>query len=319
MNELAWYYKELGVLTQMQVSQPGEPCWESRRVHDPAAVVVYLGCNILRTVSLAEQIVQLVQLIESPRPVVALGGPGHCCGSTHAVLRSDPEGAEKRGTTAVEQFRALQPDTVVSWCPVCERRFASYEGVSLEDESFATVHASQYLAENLHRLPRREMTKGRRIAVHQHKGEASSERDAQHAREALGQIPGVELVGGGELEGFGYQCAAAEPEYRSQTYADALDRSIQAAKAAGADTIASVYHGCHRALTHAAARWPDLDFLNFLDPIAESAGVRIPDRYRELVALHDEEAIWSAVGSRFDASREAEVRDIIRRHLLVQR
>lgn len=316
MGVLADYYRQVDILARMQLGQAGEYFWSRTRVDAPSAqAVVYLGCNVLRTIHLAEQLVALVQAIEGPSAeVITLGGPGHCCGSTTAVLSDDQAGAEKRGSRVVQTFRELSPRVLVMWCPVCDRRFTSYDTVDLANEPYETLHASEYLARNLARLPQMRTGKPRRIAVHEHIYDEATSRDAANVRLALSQLEGIEIVAGGEMDGFGYQCTAAD-EHPTPEFIASYDRSVHMTQDNGADTIASVYHGCHRVLARLSGRYT-LDALNFLDPIAERAGLQVPDAYMSFIQINDEEAIWQRVAHRFPPHEEAEVREVIRAQLL---
>lgn len=317
MSVIADYYRDVDIMARMQLD--GEPFWERGNVaarYEHAEAIVYLGCNVLRTLSIAREISALVEAIE-PGPVVTLGGPSRCCGSTHKGLLDDDRGAAKRGMSTMETWRSLTPRTVVQWCPVCERMYEGYPEADFEAEAFESVHATEYLARNVKRLT---FTTDRplRVALHVHRGDDQAERDARHAVQALEQLEGVTVVDGGDLKGFSYQCFT-NAEKPTAAFTSALDRSIGAAVEAGADMVLSVYHSCHRALVRNSGRFSP-GTANFVSIIARRAGLAVPDRYQEFVALGDEDAIWRAVSPRFNEDKEQEdVRRVIREYLLVSR
>ena len=79
--------------------------------------------------------------------------------------------------------------------------------------------------------------------------------------------------------GFSYACGGQAAKFKDRERA--IHRALaEGAVAAGADTIVTMYHSCHRALAGAEAAYP-LRVVNFTDMIAEALGRGgHPDYYR---------------------------------------
>src|SRR3546814_19735296 len=74
-------------------------------------------------------------------------------------------------------------------------------------------------------------------------------------------------------------------------YARELHRAqLQAAEKAGIDTLAGVYHACHRELCSHERDWP-FEVVNFMELVGEAMGIAHPDRVKELKMMQDADAI----------------------------
>ena len=78
-------------------------------------------------------------------------------------------------------------------------------------------------------------------------------------------------------------------------------KELEAARAAGVDALAAVYHSDHRELCAHERDWP-FRIVNVLEIIGESMGVHEPDRYKRLKMMQDADAII------------ADCRDLIAQH-----
>jgi len=92
-------------------------------------------------------------------------------------------------------------------------------------------------------------------------------------------VPNLELIDLPQDSGFSYACGGVAAKYKDRERA--IHRALaEGAVAAGADTIVTMYHSCHRALSGAEAIYP-LRVVNFTDVIAEAMGRGgHPDYYR---------------------------------------
>ena len=92
-------------------------------------------------------------------------------------------------------------------------------------------------------------------------------------------MPNLELLELPQDSGFSYACGGQAAKFKERE--QAIHRRLaEGAVAAGADTIVTMYHSCHRALSGAEAVYP-LKVVNFTDVIAEALGRGgHPDYYR---------------------------------------
>src|SRR6185312_13639738 len=95
----------------------------------------------------------------------------------------------------------------------------------------------------------------------------------------LTAVPNLELVELPQDSGFSYACGGQAAKFKGRE--QAIHRALaEGAVAAGADTIVTMYHSCHRALSGAEAVYP-LRVVNFTDVLAEALGRGgHPDYYR---------------------------------------
>jgi len=127
-------------------------------------------------------------------------------------------------------------------------------------------------------------------------------------------IPGVEYV---ELEQpqVGYMCNQlnAMADFKRDVHRNILE----AAERAGVDTLAGVYHACHRELCSHERDWP-FEVVNFLELIGESMGIRREDAYKRLKKMQDADAILADVMDLVETHGLGleEVRSVIEKELL---
>ena len=110
-------------------------------------------------------------------------------------------------------------------------------------------------------------------------------------RAILAAIPELEFV---DLEQprAGYMCnsLSALPEFRK----DLHEKQLEAATDAGIDTLAGVYHACHRDICSHERNWP-FEVVNFLELIGEAIGVERPDVFKRLKMLQNVDEIVDQV------------------------
>src|SRR5829696_9011614 len=115
-NYYARYYGDLLVLADLLRDSP-ERSWLTNLPTDAASAeyTLYLGCNVLRTMHLAETVVDLMAYLGEN--FVTLGGPANCCGIGHA-RREEPSG-ERLTDSTLRKLNAVTPRKIVTWCPSC--------------------------------------------------------------------------------------------------------------------------------------------------------------------------------------------------------
>ena len=309
--DIAQYYKDITILVKMQLGDTADYFWQGTKVNPQAKraeTVVYLGCNVLRTLHLAAQFVRIVKLLCND-DVVVLGGPAHCCGFPHSALPGHDEVGKRQGLRAVDTFRVLRPRQVILWCPSCVRQYDVGLKVNWPDEEYEVMHATEFLAKNAKLIPQSSPSIPRTVAVHEHADDERNRKNIADVKRLLQQLKGIKVVEGGQIVGFGYHCST-NAEQPSQSFVHCLDTSI-ASSETQIDTIVSVYHSCHRALARAAQR-QGVTCVNYVDLVAERAGLQVPDRFGHFVELGNEDRIWAEVANYFSPKDEEVARRVIR-------
>lgn len=280
------YFKEIEILHGLQ-TLPEERDWLlSPPPPDakPAEVVLYLGCNVLRTSHLVRTVVDIFKLLDVD--FVAVGGASYCCGIQHFQNGDDRAGRAMAETT-VRNFLRFQPERVVMWCPSC---IYFYDEIMEMRESFQFQHATEFLVENLDRLNFQPQAQTK-VALHYHTGREQSDQEARCAFELLEALPGIEPIDLGTDIRLGRHCTAAVREkLGAQEWDGMVEDSIQRAADAGADAYSTLYHGCQRALCGYEKDYP-LKVEHYLTLVGRALGMEHPDLYKKHMLSGDADAI----------------------------
>jgi len=251
----------------------------------PVDVVLYLGCNIIRTAHLAFEVVALFQALGVN--FLAIAGPQFCCGIVHH-RSGDVESATKFSRATVAKFESYGAKQVVIWCPTCQLHFGELIQGGIMPR-FPMTHVSAFLAEKAAQFKFRRGLRTR-VAVHTHVGASQRELDAKAAAKVLQSVPRVEVVGILSSPDLGYQCAPnlllqLGPE-RFRSIRDGLARQ---ARDLGAGELVTLYHSCHR-------EWCELGgtgllVRNYVSIVAEALGCARRDYFQEFKKLSAPDAI----------------------------
>jgi heterodisulfide reductase subunit D len=255
------------------------------RTHPPE-VVFYTGCNILKTPHIALLCLDILDLLGIEYEV--MGGPGQCCG-VYQFREGDFENTARVGFATIDGLAAAGASTVLSWCPSCqlqlgETALPNYEahfGQRPFDMNpflvFLAGHADRLAALMKHRVEKR-------VALHER---PVFPQTMEAVRTLLSLVPGVELV---ELDvprvGTQANSLAALPDFKRQL----REREFRAVADAGATTLATIYHACHREIC-------DLDdgrsfeIVNFMEILGQGLGIDSEDLYKRLKLIGDIDAI----------------------------
>jgi Fe-S oxidoreductase len=230
-----------------------------------ADVLFYTGCNVLRTPHIVLNVMDILDALELDFDVV--GGTAHCCG-VYQFLEADLPTYERIGHRTFQRFGQSGASRVLTWCPTCTKNFGELEK-DVEAPSFDLGHVSEFLAANLEVLASRfkaDQPK-RRVVIHEHLGIGAT---VESIATLLRAVPNLELIELPQDSGFSYACGGVAAKYKEREAA--IHRGLaEAAVAAGADTIVTMYHSCHRAFAGAEAVYP-IKVVNFTDVIAEALG-----------------------------------------------
>ena len=230
-----------------------------------ADVLFYTGCNVLRTPHIVLNVMDILDALELDFDVV--GGAAHCCG-VYQFQEADLPTYERIGHRTFQRFGQSGASKVLTWCPTCTKNFDELEK-DVEAPSFDLGHVSEFLAASVDALKTRFKPgqPKRRVVIHEHLGIGAT---LSSVRKLLAAVPNLELVELPQNSGFSYACGGQAAKFKEREAA--IHRALaEGAVAAGADTVVTMYHSCHRALAGAEAIYP-LKVVNFTDVIAEALG-----------------------------------------------
>jgi Fe-S oxidoreductase len=229
----------------------------------PADVTFYTGCNILRTPHLLLGAIDILEALGISYAL--LGGTPNCCGILQ-FAGGDVKTSDRIAGHTYQRFRELGSETVLSWCPTCHIQFGDNRQ-DFEDADFALDHFTEFLASRLDDL-RAAFVKPvpARVLLHEH---ASLATVNAAVRDLLCAIPELELLPS-QAEYVGYACGSLGRHF-PQRQARQHAALAAAAKAAGADTVVSIYHSCHRQLAAAKAEHP-FDSRNYTELLCQALG-----------------------------------------------
>jgi Fe-S oxidoreductase len=283
--DFAGYFNEIALTADLLTPRDARG-WSVKPPRDGERhdVVLYLGCNVLRTSHMIQTATQVFDRLGID--YVAVGGPTYCCGIQHAN-QGQRASAERYAHHTVELFQRMAPREVVMWCPSC---IHFYDEVLKADLPFPARHTAEFLAA---RLP--EFTFPRRVdaavAMHDHHTLPARRREGLAARRLLAAVPGLRLVDFESDPRWGRTCAPALVQQLGEAAWDAMARAdIDRAVAAGATHMAGIYHGCHRMQCGFEAETP-LVFEHYLTLFARGLGIEVEDTYKKYRVLGDPERV----------------------------
>jgi hypothetical protein len=299
------------VLSRLQLP-PAFAAAATRSAHadqgPPADVVMYLGCNVLKTPHIALLCLEVLDRIGTRYKIA--GGPANCCGVIQ-FRAGDTENAGRIGANTVGGFAGSGASRVLTWCPTCNIQLGEILMPSLRP-GFALQHVVPYIADHLDRLtPHFVHQVPKRVALHEHPGVPGV---TEGVIRILGAIPGLELV---DLEQprVGYMCnsLAPVPAYKRELHA----QELRAAATAGVDCLVGIYHACHRELCAHEATSP-FRIVNFLELVGEAMGVERPDLFKQWKMMQDVDRVLAEASAQIaSAGLDVEtVRDVMVAHIL---
>jgi Fe-S oxidoreductase len=282
----------------------------SARADDGPApdVVMYLGCNVLKTPHIALLCLEVLDRLGTRYKV--FGGPANCCGVIQ-YRAGDAKASGRIGGNTVAGFAATGAAHVLTWCPTCNIQLNEIVMPSTQ-AGFNLGHVIPYIAQRIERLrPHFVRPVNKRIALHEHPGVAGV---TEGAIKILTAIPGIEIV---DLEQprVGYMCnsLAPVPAYKRELHA----RELDAAAAAGVDCLVGIYHACHRELCAHESTSP-FKIVNFLELVGEAMAVERADLFKQWKMMQDVDRVLAEVaGQAAAAGLDLEsVREVLLAHIL---
>lgn len=240
----------------------------------PERVTFWFGCNMLRHGDLIRTAMLLLEKVGYD--VAAAGGPGYCCGTAHD---GQPHAASNMAARTVARFNAAADSdgrgTVVSWCPSCHMHMHDIMAPG-NPTRFDFNHVTALVAARIDRLaPLLVERVERRVLLHRHAGFATHAAVNGHVGAILARIPGLELVDGPAHPGHMCSSLAAV----TGALGGAIDATWQAAVAAKADTVATIFHSCHREIVALDGR-DGIGVANWVHLVARAMRLEPDDIYR---------------------------------------
>jgi len=271
--------------------------WEStpEKLAQPHEYVLYLGCNVLRTMHLAEAIVAVLKALNVD--FVTLGGPSNCCGIVHQ-RNGDLKVSTQLTQHTLDKFTQVQPKAVLMYCPSCHSHIDGALPKGELDFDVPYLHVTQFIAERLGQLNFRTPIR-RRIALHAHEGLPQQKLDTDYTRAILRAIPGLEIVDLPVGAEWGRACSESQIKAMGRARHDALVAEMfAAAKAQACDGIVAVYHSCYREILP-KEREHGLEWLNYVELVAASLELGpFPARFKDMKLAEDPDAAYAALAPR---------------------
>ena len=249
-------------------------------------VVFYTGCNVLRTPHIALLCLDVLDALGVRYEV--MGGPSHCCG-IFQYRSGDAAGAGRVGFNTIARLGAAGAPEALSWCPSCQTQLGEVTLPSYSETNgaspFDLTPYVQFIADRLDRLtPLMRRRVERRVALHER---PVLPKVVEAARRILNAIPGLELV---PLDvprvGTMSNSLTVLPDFKAKL----REREFEAAEAAGVDTLATIFHACHREICHFESG-RSFEIVNFMELLGESLGIHHEDVYKRLKLMQDIDAI----------------------------
>lgn len=270
------YFAEIG-LTHDLTTRADERTW--RLVPPPRAaehhdVVLYLGCNVLRTPHMIRTAVAIFDRLGVD--YITVGGVAYCCGIVHDN-HGHGEAAGGMAHNTVRSLARFTPHEVVMWCPSCIYFFDEVRQMSLP---FRVSHTTEFLAARLSELTFTHRHEAR-VALHYHSAFEPRRREGAAARALLEAVPGVSLVDFDPAARYGRSCSVGVRDQMGVPQWNAMVRDdLARARAAGAGTLATIYHGCQRLMCGFEVEQP-LAIEHYLTVFGRGLGLEFEDDYKK--------------------------------------
>ncbi len=233
--------------------------------------VFWYGCNMARHAELIRSSARLLEAVgidASPA-----GGPGHCCGSPKEANARVSGGMAER---TAAKFNATGAPTVITWCPSCHMNAQDFMA-PVATPDFTMSHITQTLWERRERLqPLLRNAVPGRVLVHMHHGFDRRVPVNTVVPALLRLVPGL-TVFDDLLRAPGHMCSAIAGV--PGALADVQTATVDAAARAGADTVVTIFHSCHREFV-ALERGRAFRVVNWVHLLAEACGWAAEDEYK---------------------------------------
>lgn len=285
-------------------------------------VVLNLSCAVQSTPHIMLTQVALFEALGID--FAAMAGPQFCCGRLFQRFGKVEQG-DRLAANAIDRFLSWRPTTNVQCCGSCFIEF-DYHVAKMKDETgsapFEITHITEFLLATLQRLgdrvPWRRKLAPRRVLLHAEGAEVHPSKVDQRVAviETLKLIPNIEFVGLADSPSLGLPCATKSPggpsvlnDLGTKEYLQVRSELAAQARTAGADTIVTHHHMCHREWSKFGSE--RLPIVHYQSILAAALGIDIPDRFQLLWQLGDPELVldesrphWESWGIAEGTARE---------------
>ena len=273
-------------------------------------VVYYTGCNVLRTPHIALLCLEVLDAMGVAYEV--MGGPSHCCG-IFQFREGDSATAAKVAGGTMDRFAATSAPEVLAWCPSCVVQFGEVNLPTFERSRgsaapFDMLPFYVWLAGRLDDLkPLMKKRIERRVALVERPGIPGARDAAIAIAEA---IPGLEYVALPDVRRVSITSnyLTLLPDFKEALLQEEFDACV----AAGVDTLATIFHPCHRETCHLGEDKP-FEIVNLMELVGESIGIHVPDLFKRLKIMGDVDRIVAECADMI-AEHDLDV-DALRGHL----
>jgi Fe-S oxidoreductase len=213
-----------------------------------------------------------------------MGGPGQCCG-VYQFREGDFDKTARVSYTTIDGLASAGTSTVLSWCPSCQVQIGEVALPSYETRfgtrPFDLNPFLVFLAGHADALaPMMKYRVKKRVALHER---PVLPEVMTAVKKLLSMVPGVELV---EIDvqrvGTQANSLAVLPAFKRELVA----RELTAVADAGATTLATIYHACHRELCD-VGDGRSFEVVNFMEILGEGLGLKSEDLYKRHKMLKD--------------------------------
>jgi len=236
-------------------------------------IVLYLGCYVLAIPAIAITMTKLIEKMGFS--VVAIGGGGLCCGAGYA-LNGKYNAAQQAAQRSVEVIKSFKPKAVVFECASCYGALNQRLGSA----SKCYLH-TDFLLENLKRLPLRELP-GYNVTYHDTcDPRRSGIGNYEVPRQLLKSLPGISLV---EMEHHSENslCCGGLANTTNPTATRKLRmKRLEGAVNTGARIMVTSCRSCYGAFVGLAPGY--LQVTHDVLLVGESAGITVPELFREII------------------------------------
>jgi heterodisulfide reductase subunit D len=256
-------------------------------------VVLYLGCNVMKTPHIALLCMDVLDRIGTRYAV--FGGPANCCGVIQ-FRAGDVATGGRVGRNSMDGFAATGAGRVLTWCPTCNIQLGEIV-MPTRPPDIAIEHVVPFIADRLDALrPHFVRAVHKRVALHEHPGVPGV---TEGVIAILSAIPGLELVDLAQPR-VGYMCNSLAPvaDYKRALHA----QELAAAEAARVDALVGIYHACHRELCAHESTYP-FAIVNFLELVGEAMGVERPDLFKQWKAMQDVDRVLADAAPQIAAAQ----------------
>jgi len=280
------YFDEIAVIRDL-TNMPEEVRWRTAAPPQDGErhrIVLYLGCNVFRTSHMVQTVIAVFDRLGLD--YVAVGGPTYCCGIVHHQ-QGDTAAAGGMADHTIKLFERYEPEEVVAWCPSC---IYFYDEVRHARLPFKVSHAAEFLVSKLPEIRLTERVNAT-VALHYHNVNQPRRSEGLAGQRLLEAVPGLRFVDLEPDPRFGRSCT---PSVQQQVGLNAWNQmareEIDRARAAGADTLATIYHGCQRYLCVFEAESP-IAIEHYLSVFGRGLGIEFEDTFKKYRLWQDPERV----------------------------